>query len=120
MLTVEDDVLTATLAYLRSCLPHEGVALWSGKRGHVSAWTPLSNIASHPTTRYQVDPAEWIAALHACASRGLSPLALVHSHPTSSAVPSDRDRAEWYYPELLCVIFSFAEGQSDWQVHRLS
>jgi len=119
MLTVDDGVLRATAAHLRACLPQEGIALWSGEPGRVTHWTPLCNVARQPDIRYAVDPGEWFSAWTACSAEQRTPLALVHSHPTAPAVPSARDRAEWYYPDLLCVIFSFADGKMDWQLHHL-
>lgn len=120
MFTIDDGVLTATVSHLRACLPHEGVALWSGEPGRVTHWTPLRNVALRPDIRYAVDPGEWVAAWTACSAERRTPLALVHSHPTAPAVPSAADRAEWHYPDLTCVIVSFADGEVDWQLHRMS
>lgn len=119
MLNVPENLLQETIAHLQAHLPHEGVALWSGRGDDVQAWTPLRNAAREPHKRYAVDPREWIAVLHQVDLRGETPLALVHSHPTAAAVPSSYDRAHWHYPDLWCVIVSFAASTPEWQAYRI-
>ncbi|PWK06278.1 JAB domain-containing protein similar to deubiquitination enzymes [Tumebacillus permanentifrigoris] len=82
--------------------------MWSGHGRDVRTWTFLPNAAQDRLVRYAVQPQDWIAVLRAVSSRGEIPLALVHSHPTTPAVPSDYDQSHWHYPDLWCVIFSFA------------
>ena len=119
MLNVSEVVLRATIDDLQARLPQEGVGLWSGSGGRVDTWSPLCNVASDPQKRYAVDPREWIAVLHQVELRGETPLALVHSHPTAAAVPSSYDRAHWYYPDLWCVIVSFAENVPEWHAYHI-
>jgi len=118
MLTVSDELLARTFAGLQAVLPEEGVGLWSGTDGVVHSWTPLTNCAQSPQTRYDVHPQEWIDALRGAAERGEVPLALVHSHPTAPPVPSRQDRENWHYRELRCVIVSFATGNPVWMSYR--
>jgi [CysO sulfur-carrier protein]-S-L-cysteine hydrolase len=120
LLQVDDAVLAETIAHLRGCLPDEGVGLWSGQGRCVTAWRPLQNVAARPATRYAVSPQEWLNAWQSCAERGETALALVHSHPTAAAVPSQRDLDEWHYPDLFCAIFSFREEEADWNVYQLN
>ena len=119
MLNVPEGVLQATIADLEARLPQEGVALWSGCGDEVQSWTRLCNVAAEPHKRYAVDPQEWIAALHQVELRGETPLALVHSHPTAAAVPSSYDREHWHYPDLWCVIVSFAGSTPEWRAYRI-
>jgi proteasome lid subunit RPN8/RPN11 len=104
---------------LRRVLPDEGVGLWSGQGREARTWTFLPNAARDRRTRYAVHPQDWIDALQGCSSRGEVPLALVHSHPTAPAVPSHYDRTHWHYPELWCVIVSFADETPQWNAYRL-
>jgi len=118
-LQLPDAVLQQTFADLEVCLPAEGVGLWSGKGRDVLTWTPLANVSPAPRTSYRVHPQEWLDALQRCSVRGEQPLAIVHSHPTAPAVPSARDRAEWYYPDLLCVVVAFVNNQPVWQEYKM-
>jgi len=115
-------VLKQTILHLQSCLPREGVGLWSGVAGdtpYVTRFTALHNAADTPLTRYAVHPAEWIEALAAVQRDGEVPLALVHSHPTGEAIPSRQDLREWYYPDLWCVIVSFRAHSPIWRAYRI-
>jgi proteasome lid subunit RPN8/RPN11 len=71
-------------------------------------WVPLVNAAEHPRLRFQVDPAEQIAAYRACAPDGLWPLIMVHSHVRASAAPSETDIRYATDPNLLHMIVSLA------------
>jgi proteasome lid subunit RPN8/RPN11 len=117
--SVDAEVIDRTLRYLEACLPEEGVGLWSGRDGVVQTFTPLPNCAPEPTRQYAVDPKRWVEAWMQTAARGETPLALVHSHPTASATPSRVDREEWQYPDLWCVIVSFADEEPSWQAFRI-
>lgn len=117
-LCVDEAVLAETLSHLQQKWPCEGVALWAGPEEKVTLWLPLRNCADNPRTRYAVHPQDWLDALQQVQTQGQQPLALVHSHPTTAAIPSAYDEATWHYPELWCVIVSFAEGTPVWQAYR--
>ncbi|WP_161780728.1 Mov34/MPN/PAD-1 family protein [Tumebacillus flagellatus] len=114
-------VLQQTFADLSRMLPEEGVGLWSGSGQEVRTWTFLPNAAGHGErrVRFTVHPQDWIQALVSSSERGEAPLALVHSHPTAPPVPSAHDRKHWYYPDLWCVIVSFADGTPRWRAFQL-
>lgn len=118
MLQVTEERVAQTIADLQNCLPQEGVGLWSGRGDRVLHWRPMHNVAADPLTGYHVRPQEWLDALAETRASGLTPLALVHSHPTAAAIPSARDLREWMYPELWCVIVSFQDEQPVWQAYQ--
>ncbi|TCP59659.1 proteasome lid subunit RPN8/RPN11 [Tumebacillus sp. BK434] len=119
MLQVSEELIAETIADLKRCLPQEGVGLWSGREREVLRWRSLQNVAADLQTGYLVQPQEWLEALAEVRQAGLAPLALVHSHPTAAAVPSARDRREWMYPELWCVIVSFQDRSPVWQAYQI-
>ncbi|ASS74957.1 hypothetical protein CIG75_08140 [Tumebacillus algifaecis] len=119
MLNVSDLIVEQTIADLERLLPLEGVGLWSGTAQDVQHWLPLCNVATDPHIGYLVDPQEWLDALAMTKAQGLVPLALVHSHPTAEAAPSIRDRLEWMYPELWCVIVSFQNDRPHWEAYLM-
>lgn len=115
-------MLKQTILHLQSCLPQEGVGLWSGAIGaapSATRFTALQNTADNPLVRYAVHPQEWIEVLTAVQASGEVPLALVHSHPTGDAVPSRQDLQNWYYPDLWCVIVSFRANSPIWRAYRI-
>ena len=54
---------------------------------------PCSNVAPHPETGFELDPAELIAAHKAERAGGPKIIGCYHSHPTGTASPSPRDAA---------------------------
>ncbi|MFD2168978.1 Mov34/MPN/PAD-1 family protein [Tumebacillus lipolyticus] len=120
MLSVSDSIIEQTISDLQQRLPFEGVGLWIGREADVLDWLPLQNVAERPKVSYRVHPQEWLDALAKTQARKMVPLALVHSHPTAEAVPSLRDRQEWMYPELWCIIVSFRSDQPVWKAYQIS
>lgn len=123
--------------HMQQAAPREGVGLLAGLRtGHVPCpldtdgdgncgrrlcpvcgvdpgrvcdrWMPLVNAAEHPRLRFQLDPAEQIAAYEACDADGRWPWVMVHSHVRASAAPSETDIRYATDPNLLHMIVSLA------------
>ena len=94
--------------HLRSALPHEGVGLLAvdpiaGTTAMARRFYPGTNVDASPV-RYTMAPAEVIAAFRDIEAAGLRFGAIVHSHPVTAPVPSDTDRRESYYPDVVLVI----------------
>jgi proteasome lid subunit RPN8/RPN11 len=71
---------------------------------------PTRNLnTARPNDRYDLDPADQLAAEEAARARGLDVVGVWHSHPDHPARPSETDRAQawenWSY-----VIVSIAAG----------
>ena len=96
------------VGHLRAALPHEGVGLLAvdpadGATVKVRRFYPGTNIDASPV-RYTMAPTEVLAAFRDIESAGLRFGAIVHSHPATAPVPSDTDRRESYYPDVVLVI----------------
>lgn len=110
-LNVPADVWAAAIDHLRRSLPHEGVGLFSAREsdrggGVVAKFYPGTNVDGSPV-RYTMAPAEVVAAFRDMEREGTRLAAIVHSHPRTAPVPSDTDRRESYYPDVLVVIVGF-------------
>ena len=83
-------------------------------------------------TEYLSDPQSMFAAMREMRGEGSDVLAVYHSHPTSSAVPSRRDRERNYSTEVMNFIISLSQdephvrawwltaddhGEADWELH---
>ncbi|MFO0937806.1 MAG: M67 family metallopeptidase [Gemmataceae bacterium] len=68
-----------------------------------STFWPLVN-ELHSPTAFRSEPRSLFEAYRRMRSSGEAIVAVYHSHPTSEAVPSRRDREELTYPDALTVI----------------
>lgn len=66
---------------------------------------PLINAAASPV-EYESDPHSMFAAIRAMRTHGLEIVAVYHSHPTSPPIPSQKDLARNYSPEVVNFILS--------------
>jgi proteasome lid subunit RPN8/RPN11 len=91
------------------------------KSGHDPArYYAVKNIAAEPSIRFQMDPAEQIAAMKHMREHGEQLLAIVHSHPASPPVPSAVDIAEIGYPDAYYIIVSLqTKGAAAIRVYRM-
>lgn len=67
---------------------------------------PIPNIAMPAARQFEMAPKEQIDALRQIREQGEELFAIYHSHPASSAVPSQQDIDEYSYPEALSLIIS--------------
>lgn len=66
---------------------------------------PLLNAAASPV-EFESDPRSMLEAMRSIDRLGLEILAIYHSHPTSAPVPSKKDLARNYSPDVLNLIVS--------------
>ena len=84
--------------------PLEACGLLSGKNGSVGAVLPVKNIA-RSTVRFRMEPKAQLRAFTQIESSGQEILAIFHSHPNGSPVPSPTDVREAAYP-VVHIIWS--------------
>ena len=70
----------------------------------VTTATAVTNIAAHPQTRYELEPAGVLAALDAIEAAGDVHVGFYHSHPRGPARPSAVDRAAAAWPGAVYLI----------------
>lgn len=80
---------------------------------------PIANISETPEKRFEMDPAEQIAAFRSMREAGEELYAVYHSHPGGPAVPSDRDRTELVYPQALQLVIGVQDGRPETRAWRL-
>jgi proteasome lid subunit RPN8/RPN11 len=99
--------------HARAELPNECVGLLAGRLeetpggrvGRVERRYPLINAAASPT-EYLSDPRSMFNAVKDMGRHEVDVLAVYHSHPTSEPVPSRKDLAANYSPEVVNFIIS--------------
>jgi [CysO sulfur-carrier protein]-S-L-cysteine hydrolase len=103
-------ILEAVTRHARQAYPNEGCGLLAG-RGVASRFIPMANISGEPA-RYEMDPAELIAAFRAIREAGEELVAIYHSHPHGPESPSRSDIERAYYPDAAHLIVSLSDRES--------
>jgi proteasome lid subunit RPN8/RPN11 len=110
-LLLSAEILQAIVDQARAELPNEccgllaGVLEEDGKVGRVVKRYPLINEAAS-RVEFWAEPLSQLAAQKDMDRSGLEHLATYHSHPTSEAIPSQRDRERSVFEEVMCMIVS--------------
>ena len=112
-LRIEPHVYRAIVQHALSDRSRETCGLLGGRNSVAQRFYPVANVATDPACRYEMDPAQQIAALRAMRMRGEQLLAIMHSHPDSAALPSAADIAEANYPEAVYVIASLRGAEPE-------
>lgn len=118
-LFIERPVLEAMLAACRTALPREACGLLGGRDGIASSHYAVTNTARDPELRFEMDPGELVRALAAIEERGEELVAIYHSHPRTSAIPSQADIRESLYPHVHYVIVGYGGGRESVRAFRI-
>jgi proteasome lid subunit RPN8/RPN11 len=100
------------VAHATDARPEECCGLLIGRGAEVLEAIPVPNIAETKTTRFELDPAEYIRARREARARGRDVIGFYHSHPHTRAEPSATDLAEALYPEHVYLIVGWRDGMS--------
>ena len=98
------------LSHCREGYPNESCGILAGKDGAVEEIYRLTNLEASPVS-CMMDPAEQFKAMKAMRARGLSMVAIFHSHPSSPAYPSAKDVGLAFYDDAVYIIVSLADGE---------
>ena len=86
--------LTKTLVgHAARAAPHEACGLLLGDRDHIEAVVETRNVAAHPETAFEIDPAALLRIHRDARGKGQHVIGHYHSHPNGRAEPSLRDAA---------------------------
>jgi proteasome lid subunit RPN8/RPN11 len=67
---------------------------------------PVDNISNNPSCRFLMDASQQISAVKKMRDKQQQLFAIVHSHPTTNATPSQLDIDENSYKEVFYIIIS--------------
>ncbi len=108
-LVLPQPLRTQILAEARRTFPRECCGLVEGRREFdvvlADAVHPTRNTASR-SDRFEIDPAEHFALLHAARERGREIVACFHSHPNGGPSPSAFDTQNADEDDLLWLVAS--------------
>ena len=105
---IERKHLSEMISYARDEAPREACGILAGKSGRVLRIYRTRNADRSPTS-YRLDPDQQLRVFKDIEDRGLELIGIYHSHPSSPAVPSDRDVEQAHYPEVSYILISLAD-----------
>ena len=94
------------LAHAQSSPDIEACGLIGNDEANEKHYYPIDNISRNPSCRFLMDAPQQIHAMKKMRQQGQELFAIVHSHPTSQAVPSDLDIVENNYRDAFYIIIS--------------
>lgn len=117
-LEIPASILQAMIDHCVREAPLEACGLLGGVPPRVSSFHPLRN-AARSETRYDADPTDLVAAVRDLRNREAQILAIYHSHPKWSAIPSGTDLRENYYEDVPRIIVSLQHSEPEVRIWRL-
>jgi proteasome lid subunit RPN8/RPN11 len=115
--SLKSEVIQAVVAHAREAAPAECCGVLLGAADEVVEAVRTRNIADRPT-RFEIEPIDHIRAQKSARGRGLDIVGFYHSHPHSSAVPSETDIAQANYPDHVHLIVSLASDPPETRLYR--
>jgi proteasome lid subunit RPN8/RPN11 len=112
---IAPDVIADIEAHARDTTPEECCGLLLGTPERIDASVRARNIADDRRRRYCVDPQDHFSAIRRARTLGVEVVGAYHSHPVSSAVPSETDRAEAFESFVFLIV-----ARSETRAWRLS
>ncbi len=95
------------ISHCRDGYPNEACGILAGNNGIVSEIYRMKNIENSPVS-YMLEPSEQFRVMKEIRSRGLTMLAIFHSHPCAPAYPSGKDVSLAFY-DVVYIIISLSE-----------
>lgn len=87
----------------------EVCGLLGGVENKIKHYYPVQNISEQPTRAYYMSPQGQLDAMREMSVRKEELLAIFHSHPDSSAMPSKTDLELAAYPDVIHFIVSLRD-----------
>ena len=118
-MTIVESALEAVIAHARDSKPRECCGILVGRAGEIQRALPARNLAESPT-RFEIDPRDHFAAIHAARSEGLEVLGFYHSHPHSDPWPSETDFAASNDDRAVHLIVGLTRDEPAVRLFRLT
>lgn len=119
-LAFDERVYREMVALCVAARPYEACGFLGGRRGAAYSHYPVKNVAEDRARQYFMDPVGQLKALQQMEARGEELVAIYHSHPASSPVPSSTDIEQAYYPDAFYVIVGASTDPPTTRVYRLN
>lgn len=110
VLELKKQHLEEMIAHARMERPLEACGILAGRNGCAVRLYRARN-ADQSCVSYRLEPEEQYRIFMDIEKQGLDILAIYHSHPSSSPIPSETDLKQAYYPEAIYLVVSLADPE---------
>jgi len=111
-LVIPAEIFDEMLAHCKEGYPNEACGILAGNGSEVSRLYKLTNIERSPVS-YLMDSGEQFRVMREMREKGLSMLAIFHSHPSSAPYPSQKDINLAFYDDAVYLIISLVGEEPD-------
>jgi proteasome lid subunit RPN8/RPN11 len=105
-LSLPRPLVNKILAHAQSNPEVEVCGLIGNSGSQQKTYYPIDNIAQHPSCRFLMDAPQQIAAMKKMRNNEQQLFAIIHSHPKTTALPSQHDIDESSYKDVFYLIIS--------------
>ena len=109
-LIIPDKLFEEMIEHCRKGYPNESCGILAGKGSQISRIYKMTNSKNSPEL-YVMDSKEQLAVMKDIREQNLSMIAIFHSHPDSTAYPSQTDVRLAFYDDAIYVILSLTEKE---------
>ncbi len=120
MIAIPRGLLDSIFAHARENAPNEVCGWLAGEGERVRRVYPVPNVAEEPRVSFRMDPEVQLSTMREISASGLELTGTYHSHPSTSALPSPRDRELAYYPESSHLIVSLKHPRPEARCYRIT
>ena len=111
-LNISPKIFDEMISHCKEAHPNEACGILAGKGDDASKIYKMTNIENSPVS-YFMDSKEQFKVMKDIRENNLSMLAIFHSHPSSPAYPSEKDKSLAFYEDCVYVIVSLSEKQPE-------
>ncbi len=105
-LSLPRPLVNKILAHAQSNPDVEICGLIGNSNSQIKNYYPIDNISKKPSCRFLMDAPQQITAMKKMREHEQQLFAIIHSHPTTTATPSQRDIDENTYKDVFYLIIS--------------
>jgi [CysO sulfur-carrier protein]-S-L-cysteine hydrolase len=109
-LILPHDIYEKIISHCKSVYPKEACGILAGKNDVIERVYEMTNI-ENSTVSYLMEPKEQFRVMKEMRNHGEKMIAIYHSHPHSSAYPSNKDVNLASYPDSAYIIVSLADKE---------
>lgn len=108
MISIDKNIVNELVAYFSTKFPNEacGLLVSLNDISTIDQFISIPNISNMPKSEFNFEPSAYLKTLYELEKINRRSLGVIHSHPLTSAYPSNKDISNWYYQDLSYWIYS--------------